>query len=127
MNTFSMNPRRVHSLFLKHYPRFDFAECEWIHLYGAGFIDSNLLRAMLSTIGADKLLIHVHRKNGDFLPFAQALEFVIENAKKSTIRITDRDFNNFVVVVSNGVAATWPQSLTRSQLDARAIHNRPNR
>jgi hypothetical protein len=113
-----MNPRRVHSLFLKHYPKFDLVECEWIHLYRDGAIDCELLRQMLSTIGADALLIHLHRKFGDYLPVEQAFEFIVQNMCKGTFRITDRAFTNVVVVGSNGVGATWPRCLTRSQLDA---------
>ena len=116
-----MNPRRVHSLFLKHYPKFDWVECEWIHLYRDRSVDRELLLQMLMTISADTLLVHVHRTLEDYLPVDQALEFIASNTCKSTIRITDRAFKNIVVVGSNGVAATWPRCLTRSQLDARVI------
>lgn len=116
-----MNPRRVHKLFLKHFPeldRVDQVKCEYIHLVRDGVVDRELLQKMLSTIGADELIVHVHRKLGDFLPADQALVFISENVGKGYIRVADRAFTNFVIVIRNGVAATWPRCLTRSEIDA---------
>ncbi|AXF19877.1 hypothetical protein CUJ89_04700 [Burkholderia pyrrocinia] len=112
-----MNPRRVHSLVLKHYPEIDFVKCEWIHLFRDGAVDRDLLRKMLSTIGADDFIVHVRRKVGDFLPMEAALDFIAENIGKSYIRIADRAFTGFVFIANNSVAATWPQRLTHSQID----------
>lgn len=112
-----MNPRRVHSLVLKHYPRIDLVKCEWIHLFRHGVVDRDLLRKMVSTIGADDFVIHVHRKVGDFLPMEPALDFIAENVGKGYIRIADRAFTGFVLIGNNGVAATWPRCLTRSQIE----------
>ncbi|NIF76170.1 hypothetical protein F3J20_01970 [Paraburkholderia sp. Cy-641] len=111
-----MNPRRVHSLFLKRYPEVDYVKCEWIHLFRDGVLDRDLLRKMLSTIDAEVLLIHVHRKLGDFLPMEEAQAFISENIGKSYARVADRNFTNVVIIAPNGVAATWPRCLTRSQI-----------
>ncbi|WP_143036622.1 hypothetical protein [Paraburkholderia steynii] len=111
-----MNPRRVHSLFEKHFPKIDLVMCEWIHLFRDGTVDRELLGKILSTIESDCLLIHIRRTIGDFLQSEQALDYIVENVGKSQIRIADRAFNRFVMIASNGVAATWPQCLTRFQI-----------
>ncbi len=112
-----MNPRRVHSLYLKHRPDVDLVRCEWIHLLSSGSVDRDLLRNMLSTIGAADVLIHVRRKIGDFLPIEPAITFIGEHIGKGQMLVSDRAFTNFVIVGHNGVAATWPQCLTRSRID----------
>lgn len=112
-----MNPRRVHSLYLKHRPDVDLVRCEWIHLLSSGSVDRDLLRNMLSTIGAADVLIHVLRKIGDFLPIELAITFIGEHIGKGQMLVSDRAFTNFVIVGHNGVAATWPRCLTRSRID----------
>jgi hypothetical protein len=105
-----MNPRRVHTLFNKHYPAIDLSKCEWTHIMRDGDVRRELLQEFLRTIETTDFLIHIRRKCGDFLPLAEAMDFVCENVCKGSIRITDRQFQRFVIVASNGVAATWPIS-----------------
>ncbi|WP_412024313.1 hypothetical protein [Burkholderia cepacia] len=112
-----MNPRRVHTLYLRHRPDVDLVKCEWIHLLSSGSIDRDLLRKMLSTIGDADVVIHVRRKIGDCLPIEPAITFIGENIGKGQMLVSDRAFTNFVVVAHNGVAATWPQCLTRGRID----------
>jgi hypothetical protein len=107
----NMNPRRVHSLFNKNYHEIDFAKCEWIHVFRDCRVDRDLLTQMLSTLGDTDLLIHVHRKLGDFLPVDKALGFIVDNIGGGLIRIADRTFTNFVIVAPNGVATTWSRRL----------------
>ncbi|HDR9583722.1 TPA: hypothetical protein QDC32_001471 [Burkholderia stabilis] len=107
----------MHSLYLKHRPDVDLVRCEWIHLLSSGSVDRDLLRNMLSTIGAADVLIHVRRKIGDFLPIEPAITFIGEHIGKGQMLVSDRAFTNFVIVGHNGVAATWPQCLTRSRID----------
>lgn len=102
-----MNPRRLHVLFSKHWPQLDLASREWTHVMRNGSAERRLLEQFVLTIGAEHLLVHVHRKLGDFLPHPEAMEFVCEHMGKSNIRITDRHFKRFVVVGQNGVVAAW--------------------
>ncbi|WP_175874216.1 hypothetical protein [Burkholderia sp. BCC0397] len=112
-----MIPRRVHALYLKHRPDVDLVKCEWIHLLSTGSVDRDLLWKMLSTIGSADVVIHVRRKIGDFLPIEPAIAFIGEHIGKGQMLVSDRAFTNFVIVAHNGVAATWPQCLTRSRID----------
>ncbi|VWC53103.1 MULTISPECIES: hypothetical protein [Burkholderia] len=112
-----MNPRRVHSLYLRHCPEVQLVKCEWIHLLTTGSVDRDVLRKMLSTIGAVEVLIHVRRKIGDFLPIEPAITFIGEHIGKGQMLVSDRAFTHFVIVAHNGVAATWPQCLTRSRIE----------
>jgi hypothetical protein len=72
---------------------------------------------MLCAIDAEDLIIHVHRKLGDFLPVEEAHVFISENIGRTYVRVADRTFTNVVIIAPNGVAATWPRCLTRSQID----------
>jgi hypothetical protein len=86
------------------------AKCEWTHIMRDGAVRRELLQQFLRTIETTDFLIRVRRKRGDFLPLADAMDFVCESICKGFIRITDRQFQRFVIVASNGVAATWPIS-----------------
>ncbi len=53
------------------------------------------------------MLVEANRKVGDLLPKHAALEFVATHVGQGDIRLTNRDFNGFVVVARNGVATGW--------------------
>lgn len=56
--------------------------------------------------GAD-LLVEAARKVGDFLPTSAAFDFVAKHAGQADIRLADRDFTGYVVLLANGVASGW--------------------
>ena len=58
-------------------------------------------------VRADEVLVEANRKVGDLLPRQAALEFVATHVGQGEIRLTNRDFNGFVVVAQNGVATGW--------------------
>jgi len=103
-----MNPRRVHALFLKHYPDIALANCEWVHIMQDGMPCRDMINERLSALKASEVLIHVQRKLGNFLPLALATDFICEKVGQANICITDRTFSRFVIVAQNGVATTWP-------------------
>jgi hypothetical protein len=103
-----MNSRRVHTFFNKNFPSIDFSKCDWVHAFRNGRANRELLARLLAALPATRFLVHVHRKLGNFLPAEGALDLIIENIGKSTIRITDRTFTRFIIVAQNGVATIWP-------------------
>jgi hypothetical protein len=103
-----MNSRRVHTLFLKHYPVIALVDCEWVHIMREGMPCRDMIDERLAFLNVPQVLIHVHRKLGDFLPPELATDFICDNVGHANIRVTDRDFSRFVIVAHNGVAATWP-------------------
>ena len=100
-----MNPRRVHELMLKHFPKFDSVDCEWINVADRAGPRTALIEGMLAEyIPASEVVVEVHRKLGAFLPKSEALAFICEHLGKGDIRVADRQFESFVVVMKNGVA-----------------------
>ncbi len=103
-----MNPRRVHALFLRHYPDIALVSCEWTHIIQDGKPCTDMINEGLSSLKVSEVLVHVHRKLGNFLPLSLATNLIYENVGQANIRIADRDFSRFVIVAQNGVMTTWP-------------------
>jgi hypothetical protein len=104
-----MNPRRVHELMLKHFPRFAAVDLAWKNFVERdGSIRRDELLAMIDTyIQADEVLVEVNRKTGGFLSKKELLEFIRDYMGQGTIRMMDRDYSGFVVLAASGVAAGW--------------------
>lgn len=71
---------------------------------------------VLQHIASDLLLVEAHRKAGGLFPMKEALDFVATHLGKGRIRLTDREFNGFVVVESNGVASGWSEQTGSSEV-----------
>lgn len=103
-----MNPRRVHELMRQHFPRIDAASRQWIHIVGPeGLRKQQLLRLLDEFIPAERVLVEVHRKLGDYLSKSEAAIFSAAHWGEGEIHIADRDFRGFVVIGHNGVATGW--------------------
>lgn len=104
-----MNPRRVHALMRARFPQSDPAGMDWVNVLEAdGTLRGATLGALVDEfIGADEILVEVHRKLGKLLPREQLLAYLQAHIGKGTIRLAGRDFRGCVLVGTNGVAAGW--------------------
>lgn len=103
-----MNPRRVHELMLKNFPEFDAVKLAWENVLDLDGVRKEKLSDIIDkNISGTELLIEINRKNGNLLAKGDALDFLAQHVGKATIKITNREFSGFVVIVSNGVAAGW--------------------
>lgn len=102
-----MNPRRVHELMTANFPEVELVALDWVNVLEAdGTIRSQVLDALVDQfIHADEILIEVSRKLGDLKPRDQVISYVQEHVGKGHIRMADREFQAYVVVGVNGVAA----------------------
>ena len=92
----------------QHFPEVRAASREWVVVFDDNGLRRGVLEGLIDQYisGAD-LLVEVARKVGDFLPASSALDFVAKHAGKGDIRLADRDFTGYVVVLANGVASGW--------------------
>ena len=103
-----MNPRRVHELMRQHFPEVDAASRDWVVVADGDGLRRGVLQDLINEYisGAD-LLVEACRKVGDCLPTSAALDFVAKHAGQGDIRLANRDFTGYVVVLANGVASGW--------------------
>jgi hypothetical protein len=84
------------------------ASREWIVIADERGLRFKVLSTLIDDhVRADEVLVEANRKVGDLLPKQAALEFVSTHLGQGEIRLTNRDFNGFVVVAQNGVATGW--------------------
>jgi L-fucose mutarotase/ribose pyranase (RbsD/FucU family) len=104
-----MNPRRVHELMTANFPSVEMVTLDWVNVLEAdGTIRSEVLDALiLEFIPGDDILVEVSRKLGDLKTKKQVIPYVQEHVGKGQIRLADRDFQGYVLIGMNGVAAGW--------------------
>jgi hypothetical protein len=104
-----MNPRRVHELMTANFPPVEMVTLDWVNVLEAdGTIRSEVLDALiLEFIRSDHILVEVNRKLGDLKTKDQVIPYVQKHVGKGQIRIADRDFQGYVLIAMNGVAAAW--------------------
>ena len=109
-----MNPRRVHELMRQRFPAVMGASREWIVITDEKGLRSNVLAGLIDDhVRTDEVLVEANRKVGDLLPKQAAIEFVAAHVGQGEIRLTNRDFNGFVVIAQNGVATGWTAEESR--------------
>lgn len=104
-----MNPRRVHELMTAYFPHAELVALNWVNVLEAdGAIRREALDRLIDEfIHADDILVEVNRKLGDLKPRNQVIPYVQEHVGKGQIKLADRDFQGFVLIGINGVAAGW--------------------
>lgn len=104
-----MNPRRVHELMTANFPSVEMVTLDWVNVLEAdGTIRSEVLDALiLEFIRGDDILVEVNRKLGDLKTKNQVIPYVQEHVGKGQIRLADREFQGYVLIGMNGVAAGW--------------------
>lgn len=103
-----MNPRRVHDLMRSHFPAFNAADYEWTNIAESQGPNLPLLEAIITKyIASPQIPVEVHCKDAALLPLKEAVAYIASQVGQGNIRIADREFNAFVVVTANGVAAGW--------------------
>lgn len=104
-----MNPRRVNELMTANFPSVEIATLDWVNVLEAdGKIRSKVLEALIGEfIHGDDIFVQVNRKLGDLKPKDQVIPYVQEYIGRGQIRITDRDFQGYVLIGMNGVVAGW--------------------
>lgn len=102
-----MNPRRVHELMTANLPEMEPLALDWVNVLEAdGTIRSQVLEALVDQfIHAEDILIEVTRKLGDLKRRDQVISYVQEHVGKGHIRMADREFQGYVLIAANGVAA----------------------
>lgn len=100
-----MNAWRINTLMNEHFPVFDAAQQSWVNIQAG---DGSATEALAETIGkyitAHELLISINRKVGARLSTEEGIAFIAAHIGKGQIRISNRDFTQFVLVASNCVA-----------------------
>lgn len=104
-----MNPRRVHELMNANFPSVELVALNWVNVLEAdGTVRSAVLDALIDEfIRADDILVEISRKVGDLKPRNHVIPYLQEHVGKGQIRIADRDFQGYVLIGVNGVAAGW--------------------
>ena len=92
----------------EHFPKFSAEKQDWVNVQDRDGprIDA-LLEVIKKHITADELLININRKFGARLPTLEAIPFICSHLGTAQIRISNRDFTQFVLVASNCVATGW--------------------
>jgi hypothetical protein len=108
-----MNPRRVHELMKANFPPVEPVTLNWVNVLEAdGTIRTDILNALIDQfIRADDILVEVSRKFGGLKDRHQLIPYVQEHVGKGQIRIADRNFQGYVLVALNGVAAGWSAAM----------------
>lgn len=89
-----------------HFPDFDATQQNWVNVQGSdGSATDTLAYIIRKYITAGELLISINRKVGARLPTMEGIAFISAHMGKNQIRISNRDFTQFVLVASNCVAA----------------------
>jgi len=92
---------------LHNFPEFNYVNHDWIIAVDQNGARASVLSSLLDKyIEGDEIVIEVHRKQGVCLNRTDAIKYMVDNASIG-MRITDRKFQGFVVVSSNGVATGW--------------------
>ncbi|WP_157615489.1 hypothetical protein [Rhizobacter sp. Root404] len=113
-----MNPRRVHDLMRRYFPKIDGAEHEWVVVVDEAGLRREVLEALLGKIvPAEELIVEVHRKIGGMVPRAAAIAMVAKHVGRGDIRIADRKFTGFLVVLRSGVATGWTEINADAEID----------
>jgi len=106
-----MNPRRIHQLVLKNFPSVNLTAHDWVNVLDRDGPRVNLIDALLEQhIPSSDVIVEVHRKLGVFLPKPEALSFICGHIGEGQMRIADREFTSFVVILPNGVATGWDKT-----------------
>ena len=107
-----MNARAVHKLMRRLFPSGIPGTCSYKVV-----LDENnqprldVLRGMLvEQFQDDEIVVEVNRTVGGVFTHAEALGLIASNMSKSKIKVSNRDFNRFVVVESNGVATGFSKA-----------------
>lgn len=107
-----MNARAVHKLMRRLFPSGIPSSCSYKVV-----LDENnqprldVLRGMLvEQFQDDEIVVEVNRTVGGVFTHAEALGLIASNMSKSKIKVSNRDFNRFVVVESNGVATGFSKA-----------------
>ncbi|MFZ3018460.1 MAG: hypothetical protein WA056_08405 [Gallionella sp.] len=89
----------------EHFPAFEAVQQSWVNVQSS---DGSATEALAEIVGkyitADELLISINRKVGARLPTEAGIIYIASHMGKSQIRISNRDFTQFVLVASNCVA-----------------------
>lgn len=89
----------------EHFPAFEAVQQSWINVQAS---DGSATEALAEILGkyitTDELLISINRKVGARLPTEDGIAYIATHMGKGQIRVSNRDFTQFVLVASNGVA-----------------------
>ena len=100
-----MNAWRINTLMNEHFPVFEVVQQDWINVQAKdGLATPALSEIIQKYITADELLISLNRKTGARLPTQEGIAYIAAHFGKGQIRISNRDFTQFVLVASNCVA-----------------------
>jgi len=103
-----MNAWKVNKLFNEHFPPFDTANQNWVNVQSSDGPRVDVLTDLVQKhINADEVLININRKFGAKLPMQEAILYICKHMGNSQIRVSNREFTQFVVVSSNCVATGW--------------------
>jgi hypothetical protein len=103
-----MNPRHIHDLMRKRFPVYDVVAHEWINVADRdGPMLERIDQVLRVNIKASDVVIEVNRRLGTALPLQDAAAYIGRHFGEGIIRVADRDFTGYVVVLTNGVATGW--------------------
>jgi hypothetical protein len=103
-----MNAWKINTLMNEHFPKFSAEKQDWVNVQDRdGPRSEALLEVIKKHITTDDLLININRQFGARLPMQDAISFICSHMGQAQIRISNRDFTQFVVVASNCVATGW--------------------
>ena len=101
-----MNAWRINTLMNAHFPAFEAVQENWVNVQASDGSATGALSEIIGKyINADELLISINRKVGARLPTKDGIAYINANMGQGRqIRISNREFTQFVLVASNCVA-----------------------
>jgi hypothetical protein len=103
-----MNAWKVNKLFNEHFPPFETANLNWVNVQSSDGPKVEVLTELVQKyINASEILININRKFGAKLIMQEAIMYICKHMGNSQIRVSNREFTQFVVVSSNCVATGW--------------------
>lgn len=86
----------------EHFPKCDFSKLALVNIEGKPEVLEAILK---SNISSNDLLISVNRKVGARLSLKEAVNFIQSSMGKGEMRVSDREFTQFVIIAPNCTAS----------------------
>lgn len=97
-----MNAWKINTLMNQHFPECDFSKLALVNIEGKPEVLEAILK---SSINSEELLVSVNRKVGARLSLKEAVNFIQSSMGKGKVRVSNREFTQFVIVAPNSTAA----------------------
>ena len=111
-----MNAWKINTLMNKNFPALEAVDQDWVNVQNSDSSAAQRLTDIIKEyITADELLISINRKVGTRLPLNEGIEYIANILGDGRIRISNRDFTQFVLIAQNCVATGCQKQVNQSK------------